>query len=49
VGRDETVVIHSEITDTSTSKKHACLKHRWYKQGPVVFDIDFKDTGRPAR
>src|SRR5882724_5016144 len=42
----ETVVTpQGEITDTSTIEKGTLvLKHRVYKQGPVVFDIDFKDN-----
>jgi dipeptidyl aminopeptidase/acylaminoacyl peptidase len=34
-----------EFTDTSTIEKGTLiLKHRVYKQGPVVFDLDFKDN-----
>jgi dienelactone hydrolase len=34
-----------DITDTSNIEKGTLvLKHRVYKQGPVVFDIDFKDN-----
>jgi hypothetical protein len=42
----ETVVTpQGEITDTSTIEKGTLvLKHRVYKQGPVVFDVDFKDN-----
>jgi dipeptidyl aminopeptidase/acylaminoacyl peptidase len=42
----ETVVTpQGEITDTSTIEKGTLvLKHRVYKQGPVVFEIDFKDN-----
>jgi dienelactone hydrolase len=42
----ETIVTpQGEITDTSTIEKGTLvLKHRVFKQGPVVFDIDFKDN-----
>jgi hypothetical protein len=42
----ETVVTpQGEITDTSTIEKGTLvLTHRVYKQGPVVFDVDFKDN-----
>jgi dipeptidyl aminopeptidase/acylaminoacyl peptidase len=42
----ETVVTpQGEVTDTSTIEKGTLvLKHRVYKQGPVVFDLDFKDN-----
>ena len=42
----ETVVTpQGEITDTSTIEKGSLvLKHRVYKQGPVVFEVDFKDN-----
>jgi hypothetical protein len=34
-----------EMIDTTTIEKGTLiLKHRVYKQGPVVFDIDFKDN-----
>jgi hypothetical protein len=39
------VTPQGEITDTSNIEKGTLvLKHRVYKQGPVVFDIDFKDN-----
>lgn len=39
------VTPQGEFTDTSTIEKGTLvLKHRVYKQGPVVFDIDFKDN-----
>jgi dipeptidyl aminopeptidase/acylaminoacyl peptidase len=42
----ETVVTpQGEITDTSNIEKGTLvLKHRVYKQGPVVFEVDFKDN-----
>ncbi len=42
----ETVVTpQGEITDRSTIEKGTlALRHRVYKQGPVVFDVDFKDN-----
>jgi dipeptidyl aminopeptidase/acylaminoacyl peptidase len=42
----ETVVTpQGEITDTSTIEKGTLvLKHRVFTQGPVVFDVDFKDN-----
>jgi dipeptidyl aminopeptidase/acylaminoacyl peptidase len=42
----ETVVTpQGEITDTSNIEKGTLvLKHRLYKQGPVVFEVDFKDN-----
>jgi dipeptidyl aminopeptidase/acylaminoacyl peptidase len=42
----ETVVTpQGEITDTSTIEKGSLvLKHRLYKQGPVVIELDFKDN-----
>jgi len=42
----ETVVTpQGEITDTSTIEKGTLvLRHRNYAQGPVVFDVDYKDN-----
>ncbi len=42
----ETVVTpQGEITDTSSIEKGTLvLKHRLFKQGPVVFEVDFKDN-----
>jgi dipeptidyl aminopeptidase/acylaminoacyl peptidase len=38
------VTPQGEITDTSTIEKGTLvLKHRVYKQGPMVVDVDFKD------